>query len=185
MAKSGPFTGEISSGMLSDIGCRYVIVGHSERRKHLGETDAMVNQKALAAVAAGLKVILCVGEGTAEAGSRTNVVDRVIEEQFLRATERFPVGASRDLIVAYEPVWAIGTGKTATSDNAVQAALLMRKLAVKKFGRKSADRLRVLYGGSVSNKTVGAFWREDQLDGVLVGSASANAKEFTDLLKSI
>jgi triosephosphate isomerase len=184
-AKSGPFTGEVSPGMLLDLGCRYAIVGHSERKRHLGETDEMINRKVLAGLEAGLKIVLCVGEWRREDDRRTSVVDRTIEDQFLRATEKLPALRANNLIVAYEPVWAIGTGNTDTPDDAMQAALLIRKLAGRRFGRKIGDKFPVLYGGSVNSKNIREFIKEEHLDGVLVGSASADVKEFTALLKLI
>lgn len=184
---SGAYTGEVSVSMLKDVGCRYVIVGHSERKRHLGETDGMIQKKVRAALSAGLKAVLCVGESTREEDTRSNVVDRAIETQLFKALEGVPSAFLKDLIVTYEPVWAISTtegARAATPDDALQAALLIRKLIGRTFGRAAAEKLKVLYGGSVDRKTVTPFIREREIDGVLVGAASADQKEFAALLKA-
>jgi triosephosphate isomerase len=186
-AKTGPFTGEVSAAMLKEAGCRYVIIGHSERKRYLGETDNMINRKVLAALGTGFKVVLCIGENS-RAGTQLKVVDKIIEDQLLGALEKVPAGKILDIIVAYEPVWAISTTEkshAATPDDALQASLLIRKLVGRKYSRKQADKLKVIYGGSVDSKNVGEFVAEDGIDGVLPGGASINAKEFTALLRAV
>jgi triosephosphate isomerase len=185
--KTGAFTGEISANMLKDLGCRYVIIGHSERKKYLGETDDMINKKVLAALSVGLKVVLCIGEASRE-GTQMNVIDKIIEDQLLTALENVPANKISNVIITYEPVWAISTtqaGHAAMPDDALQASLLIRKLVAKKFSRKHADKIKVIYGGSVDSKNISDFLSEEGVNGALIGGASINAKEFSALLKAI
>ena len=176
--KEGAYTGEISGGMLKDLKCKYVIVGHSERRKHLGETDEMINKKVLAALKAGLNVILCVGEHYRE---NMNEIPSVVEDQVTAALNGAQKSYIDKITVAYEPVWAIGTGAPDTPEDAMMAAVLIRKTAVNIFGYAGKD-LRVLYGGSVKSSNAGEYINHEGIDGVLVGGASLDPEEFVKII---
>ena len=152
--KEGAYTGEICPGMLLDIGCTHVIIGHSERRQYFGETDDIVNFKLKAALEAGLTPIVCVGEVLEE--REANLTEDVLRRQCLRAFHAISGKKAAKLVVAYEPVWAIGTGKTATPQLAAEAHLLIRGEAAKAFGEEFATDLRILYGGSVKPENVKA-----------------------------
>jgi triosephosphate isomerase (TIM) len=172
----GAFTGEISAAMLLDVGCRYVILGHSERRHILGESDADVNSKTLAALSAGLIPIVCVGELLAEreAGQTSAVIgrqfegslDSVSDDQILR------------VVIAYEPVWAIGTGKVATPQQAQEVHADLRRLLRERYNERSAAAVRVLYGGSVKPGNAAELLSQPDIDGALVGGASLHADRF-------
>ncbi len=179
--KEGAYTGEVSPGMLLDIGCTHTLIGHSERREYFGETDDVVNFKLKAALEAGLTPIVCVGEvlEEREAGSTEDVLRR----QCLRAFNTISAKKAAKLIIAYEPVWAIGTGKTATPQLAAEAHLVIRGEAAKSFGQEFADKLRILYGGSVKPENVKALMSEEELDGALVGGASLDPKSFAAVVK--
>lgn len=176
----GAYTGEISPAMLKDLKCGYVIIGHSERRKYFGETDEMINKKILAALKAKLNVILCVGENYRE---NHNEIPNVVEEQIASALANVPKSAINKITVAYEPVWAIGTGIPDTPEGAMMAAVLIRKTAVGIFG-PSAKNLRVVYGGSVNAENAGNFINHEGIDGVLVGGASLDPQEFAKIIGS-
>ena len=173
---NGAFTGEISAAMLKDVGCTYVILGHSERRHILGETDADVNKKTLAALAAGLIPIVCVGELLAE--REANQTAAVIRRQF----EGSLAGVSADQIerpvIAYEPVWAIGTGKVASPEQAEEVHADLRKLLVERYNDRSAAKVRILYGGSVKASNAGELLSQPNIDGALVGGASLKPDDF-------
>jgi triosephosphate isomerase len=175
-AKQGAYTGEISPGMLVEAGCRAVIVGHSERREYFGETDAIVAQKVRAALEAGLRPIVCVGEtlGAREQG-RT---EEVLERQFQGAFASLTAAEFSPILIAYEPVWAIGTGRTATPQTAAEAHNFLRGLTGSRFGRAAADEVRILYGGSVNRGNICALMAEETIDGALVGGASLNPVDF-------
>jgi triosephosphate isomerase len=179
--KEGAYTGEICPGMLLDIGCTHVIIGHSERRQYFGETDDMVNFKLKAALEAGLAPIACVGEVLEE--REANLTEDVLRRQCLRAFHAISGKKAAKLIVAYEPVWAIGTGKTATPRLAAEAHLLIRGEAAKAFGDEFSQTLRILYGGSVKPENVKALMAEAEIDGALVGGASLDPKSFTAIVK--
>src|SRR5438477_2146704 len=179
--KEGAFTGEICPNMLLDIGCTHVIIGHSERRQYFGETDDIVNFKLKAALEAGLTPIVCVGEVLEE--REANLTEDVLRRQCLRAFHAISGKKAAKLVVAYEPVWAIGTGKTATPQLAAEAHLLIRGEAAKAFGDKLADSLRILYGGSVKPENAKALMSEEEIDGALVGGASLNASSFASIAK--
>lgn len=176
----GAYTGEISPAMLEDLKCGYVIVGHSERRKYFGETDEMVNKKLSAALKAKLNVILCVGENYRE---NHNEIPNIVEGQIASALVNVPKSAINKITVAYEPVWAIGTGIPDTPEGAMMAAVLIRKTAVGIFG-PSAKNLRVVYGGSVNAENAGNFINHEGIDGVLVGGASLDPVEFAKIIES-
>jgi len=179
--KEGAYTGEICPGMLLDIGCTHVIIGHSERRQYFGETDDMVNFKLKAALEAGLAPIVCVGEVLEE--REANLTEDVLRRQCLRAFHAISGKKAAKLVVAYEPVWAIGTGKTATPRLAAEAHLLIRGEAAKAFGDEFSQTLRILYGGSVKPENVNALMAEAEIDGALVGGASLDPKSFAAIVK--
>jgi triosephosphate isomerase (TIM) len=176
----GAFTGEISAGMLVEAGCRYVIIGHSERREHFGETDQIVARKLRAALDAGLAPIVCVGEtlGQREQGQ----TEEVLERQFHGAFGALTAEEFSSILLAYEPVWAIGTGRTATPQLAAEAQGFLRNLAASRFGSSSAAALRILYGGSVKPDNVNGLMAQEAIDGALVGGASLNAASFAAIV---
>ena len=179
--KEGAYTGEISAGMLLATGCTHVIIGHSERRQYFGETDDTVNLKLKTALEAGLTPIVCVGEVLEE--REAGLTEDVLRRQCLRAFHAISGKKAGKLVVAYEPVWAIGTGKTATPQLAAEAHVLIRGEAAKAFGDKMADSLRILYGGSVKPENAKALMSEEEIDGALVGGASLNASSFAAIIK--
>ena len=179
--KEGAYTGEICPSMLLDINCTHVIIGHSERRQYFGETDDVVNFKLKAALEAGLTPIVCVGEVLEE--REANLTEDVLRRQCLRAFHAISGKKAEKLIVAYEPVWAIGTGKTATPEMAADAHVIVRGEAAKAFGQEFADQLRILYGGSVKPENVKALMSQEEIDGALVGGASLDPKSFTAIVK--
>jgi triosephosphate isomerase len=178
--KEGAFTGEISAPMLGEAGCRYVIIGHSERRQYFGETEQTVAKKTKAALAAGLTPIVCVGEllEHREAG-RT---EEICETQFTGGPGALTPEEFSRILVAYEPVWAIGTGKTATPEIAAAAHRFIRKCAQRKFTAEQAQALRILYGGSVKPDNIQGLMAQEELDGALVGGASLDAKSFSSIV---
>ena len=177
----GAFTGEISSAMLVAIGCMHVIIGHSERRQYFGETDDTVNLKLKAALEHGLTPIVCVGEVLEE--REAGLTEDVLRRQCVRAFNAISAKKAAKLVIAYEPVWAIGTGKTATPQMASDAHALIRGEAGKAFGKEFADALRILYGGSVKPENATALMSEEEIDGALVGGASLDPKSFTAIVK--
>lgn len=177
----GAFTGEVSAGMLVEAGCRAVIIAHSERRQFFGETDERANKKIKAALAAGLTPILCVGELLAEReGGQT---ESVLERQFHLGLAALTGAEFSRIILAYEPVWAIGTGRTATPEVAAEAHRFLRGLAAKSFTPERAAGLRILYGGSVKPDNIKGLMAQVEIDGALVGGASLNAEAFASLVK--
>src|SRR5690349_17323215 len=168
--KEGAFTGEVSVRMLVEVGCTYTIIGHSERRQYFGETDETVEKKTQAAINGGLKAIVCVGEVLAErdAGQAMEVVRRQIRRGLGRLTQTH----LSHIIVAYEPVWAIGTGRTATPDIAAEMHAEIRKTFAEIYNKDAADALRILYGGSVKPDNISALMKKEDIDGALVGGAS-------------
>lgn len=178
--ESGAYTGEVSAAMLKDFGVEYVIVGHSERRWGLGETDEVVNKKIRAIFNNKMIPILAVGEREKDESKEEFVINQV---------EKAIAGVSKErlnnIIFAYEPVWAIGTGLADTPDNALSAALLIRKTLSKTIGDSAASKLKVLYGGSVDSKNAADFLNQDGIDGLLVGGASVKKEEFRKILELI
>ena len=179
--KEGAFTGEVSTAMLLAVGCTHVIIGHSERRQYFGETDDTVNLKLKAALEAGLTPIVCVGEVLEE--REAGLTDDVLRRQCLRAFHAISAKKAAKLVVAYEPVWAIGTGKTATPQLAADAHQLIRSEAAKAFGEKLADSLRILYGGSVKPSNAAELMGVANVNGALVGGASLKAADFLAIAK--
>ncbi len=180
-AKEGAFTGEVSADMLLAIGVSHVIIGHSERRQLFGEDDEMVNMKTKAAIAKGIVPIVCVGETLEEREKgETNNVVRIQVERGLKNTA---VNEPSSLIIAYEPVWAIGTGKTATPDQAQEVHAFVRGLLSETFGEDTARGMRILYGGSVKPDNIKALMAKSDIDGGLVGGASLDPASFEKLVK--
>ena len=167
--------------MLLGAGCTHVIIGHSERRQYFGETDDTVNLKLKVALEAGITPIVCVGEVLEE--REANLTEDVLRRQCLRAFHAISGKKAAKLIVAYEPVWAIGTGKTATPQMAAESHALIRGEAEKAFGAELSANLRILYGGSVKPENVKALMSEEEIDGALVGGASLDPKSFTAIVK--
>ncbi len=177
--KEGAFTGEISVGMLKELGTQHVLVAHSERRQYFGETNATANKKVKAALAGGLKVILCVGETLAEReGGKTF---DVVKDHTLGSLEG--VTDFKDIVLAYEPVWAIGTGKTASPAQAQEVHAYIRGVLKEKFGADVANAMRIQYGGSVKPDNVKELMSQPDIDGALVGGASLKADSFEALVK--
>jgi triosephosphate isomerase len=179
--KNGAYTGEICPDMLLAVGCTHVILGHSERRQYFGETDDIVNQKLKSALEAGLTPIVCVGEVLEE--REAGLTEDVLRRQCLRAFHAISVKKAAKMVVAYEPVWAIGTGKTATPQMAADAHILIRGEAAKAFGDEFAQALRILYGGSVKPENAKTLMSEEEIDGALVGGASLDPKSFAAIVK--
>jgi len=178
--KEGAYTGELSCGMLQALGCTHVIIGHSERRQYFGETDDTVNARSKAALEAGLTPIVCVGEVLQE--REAGLTEDVLRRQCTRAFAKLSAHKAAKLVVAYEPVWAIGTGKTATPQLAADAHSLIRSEAAQAFGDPFANALRILYGGSVKPENAKALMSEPEIDGALVGGASLDPKSFAAIV---
>jgi triosephosphate isomerase (TIM) len=179
--KEGAFTGEISPAMLVDAGCRYVIIGHSERRQFFGETDETVLKKTQAALVAGLTPLVCLGEMLADReGGRT---EAVCGAQFAGSVGSLTNEEFSRILIAYEPVWAIGTGRTATPEIAAAVHRFIRKCAAERFSASHASALRILYGGSVKPDNIQGLMAQQELDGALVGGASLDAKSFASIVK--
>ncbi len=176
-AASGAFTGELSADMLKACGVEYVVIGHSERRQYFGETDATVNKRVQAAVNAGLKVILCVGELKEE--REAGYTDALVEYQTLIALTGLTNEQVEEVVIAYEPVWAIGTGLTATDEQANETIGVIRKALNRKYGQEVADKVRIQYGGSMNPKNVKGLMAQPEIDGGLIGGASLKAADFS------
>jgi triosephosphate isomerase len=179
---SGAYTGEIAPPMLAEF-CKYVILGHSERRAYFGETDTVVNRKVKAAFEYGLTPILCVGESLTE--NEAGITDEVVVRQLKAGLEGIDPLSISSLVIAYEPVWAIGTGRAATAEgaNAVISGII-REVLVQIYGNEFAQLVRILYGGSVKANNAGEFFRFTDIDGALVGGASLKANEFISIVKA-
>jgi triosephosphate isomerase len=178
----GAFTGEICAGMLKEFSVRYVILGHSERRQYQKESDELINRKALAAHAASLKPILCVGETLAE--REGGQMESVLATQISGGLAGFTKQQMEETVIAYEPVWAIGTGKTATSQQAQEAHAYIRGLIAKHFDDAVARRVRIQYGGSVKAANARELMSQPDVDGALVGGASLDDRGFADIVKN-
>jgi len=176
----GAFTGEVSGAMLVDVGCRYVILGHSERRHVIGETDDEINKKTRAAFAAGLKPILCVGELIEE--RETGKTEAVVERHVTKGLAGLSAVQARETVIAYEPVWAIGTGRTATPGQANDVHVFIRKLLAKLYGADTAAAVRIQYGGSVKPDNTFELMSQSEVDGALVGGASLKADSFSAII---
>lgn len=181
-ADEGAFTGEIAPGMLKEIGCRYVILGHSERRQYFGETDETVNKKVHAALKHGLKPIVCVGERLEERESGTT--EAVVRSQVQGSLAGLTPEQAAGLVVAYEPVWAIGTGRTASAEDAQQVNAFIRGLLRDMFGDAAAGAVRIQYGGSVKPGNAALLMAQPDIDGALVGGAGLVAGSFAEIVKN-
>lgn len=179
----GAYTGEVSAGMLLTCGCRYVILGHSERRTYFGETDATVNQRLKAAVAVGLAPIVCVGEALEERES--DLTDQVVRKQITGAFEGVAGEAAQAVVVAYEPVWAIGTGLTATPAQAEAVHAFIREVIGQLYSVDVADAIRIQYGGSVKPENAADLFTQPDIDGGLIGGASLQADVLADIVKAV
>jgi len=181
--KKDAFTGEISPSMLKDLGCQYVIIGHSERRRYFNETDQMINKKIKAVLIAELKPIFCIGETEEEkAKDQTSVV---LRSQIENGLQKISKEGIQEVTIAYEPVWAIGTGKPCSPDDAMSTCLFIRKVITQLYNRRLAENLRILYGGSVDSKNAPGYIKEARMAGLLVGGASLDSKEFIKIVKAI
>ena len=179
--KSGAYTGEVSADMLLDLGVEYVVIGHSERRQYFGETDETVNKRTLAALNAGLKPIVCVGESLTQ--REQGVTEELVRMQVKIALKDVTAEQVKNVIIAYEPIWAIGTGKTATAADAQEVCGAIRATLVELFGAELADGIRVLYGGSAKPENIAGFLAEEDVDGALVGGASLKAADFAAMVE--
>ena len=176
----GAYTGEISPVMLVSVGCKYVIIGHSERRQYFDETDETVNKKIKAAIKNDLVPVLCVGESEKERESKETF--SVLDKQVKKGIEGFSSDDLETLVIAYEPVWAIGTGKTATTDQAQEAHQFLRSVLEKSFGNMLAKSIRILYGGSVKPNNIAELMAMPDIDGALVGGASLDPETFSKIV---
>ncbi len=179
-AKEGAFTGEVSGPMLKASGAEWTIIGHSERRQYFGETDAAVLKRTVAALESGLKPIVCVGEMLAE--REAGETDAVLRAQFEGGIAGLSAEQFARIVIAYEPVWAIGTGKTATPEIAADAHRVLRRLAAAKYGAEAGASVRILYGGSVKPDNVKGLMAQPEIDGALVGGASLEAGSFASIV---
>ena len=178
--ESGAYTGEISTGMLLDAGAKYVIIGHSERRQYFGETDETVNLRARAAIAAGLTAIVCIGETLEE--REAGKLNEVIERQMNVGLKDVTAADCAKLVIAYEPVWAIGTGKTATPDQAQEVHALIRATLAKLVGAETAETVRIQYGGSMKPGNAAELLAQKDIDGGLIGGAALKAEDFAGII---
>ncbi len=180
LSRKGAFTGEVSPGLLKDVGCQYVIIGHSERRQLFGETDQLINSKAHALIDAGLGVIFCIGE-TLEEREAEQMFD-VLRRQIRLGLKNLSTEQMVDVVVAYEPIWAIGTGKTATNEQAQEAHTFIRALLAELYSEQTAKGTRILYGGSVKPGNIDSLMGQPDVDGALVGGASLKAEDFARIV---
>jgi len=181
--KEGAYTGEIAPGMLAEFGTKYVLAGHSERRMLFGESDQFINQKVKAIVVNGMTPVLCVGENSSQ--KEDGVTKEVVTGQVLQGLDGLSADEVASAVVAYEPVWAIGSGKTATPEDAEEVARAIRAAVAETWSAEAAEGLRILYGGSVKPENVASFVREPDLDGALVGGASLDPTSFAAMAEAI
>jgi len=181
-AESGAFTGEISVNMLKELGVEYVVIGHSERRQYFGETDATVLKRTLAALNGGLKPIVCIGETLAE--REGGLMEEVLKRQTLEGLADVSAEQMADVVIAYEPVWAIGTGKTATNQEANDAIGYIRGILAEKYGDEVAQNVFIQYGGSMNEKNAADLLSMPQIDGGLIGGASLVPEKFQAIVKA-
>ncbi len=179
-AESGAFTGEIPAAMIKEVGAEYVIIGHSERRQYFGETDETVNKRTKAALNAGLKVILCCGELLDERNS--GIMEEIVGKQLKVALAGISEEELKNVIIAYEPVWAIGTGVTATADQAQEACKFIRELIAKLYNEAAAEGITIQYGGSMNAKNAAELLSKEDVDGGLIGGASLKAPDFAAIV---
>jgi len=181
--EGGAFTGELSCGMLKDVCCTYAIIGHSERRHVIGETDELINKKVKAVIASGLLPILCVGELLEE--REAEKTHDVVAEQVKKGLADVSSEEVLVVTIAYEPVWAIGTGKTATSEQAQQVHAMIRDLLTEMYDKSTADQIRIQYGGSAKPSNTAELMAQPDIDGLLVGGASLKVEDFTAMIKTV
>ncbi|MFC1514278.1 triose-phosphate isomerase [Candidatus Omnitrophota bacterium] len=179
--KEGAFTGELSGAMLKDAGCSFVIIGHSERRKYFGETNASVNKKVRAALSAGLTPIVCVGETLEERNANRALA--VVEDHITGALQGIESSDILKIVIAYEPVWAIGTGVNATPEQAEEVHKFIRGLIAKLYSQEASENILILYGGSVKPDNIEVLIKEKDIDGALVGGAALKVDSFTQIVK--
>lgn len=180
--ESGAYTGELAANMLKEIGTEYVIIGHSERRQYFGETDETVNLRTKAAAAAGLKPIVCVGESLAE--REMGITDDTVRRQTKIAFLDIDAKTAEGIVIAYEPVWAIGTGKTATADQADEVCGIIRETIKGLYGADTAEKIRIQYGGSMNAKNAEELLSKPNIDGGLIGGASLKAEDFAIIVEA-
>lgn len=178
----GAYTGEVAAVMLKDAGCSHVLIGHSERRHYFKEDYETVNFKVLKALSVGLKVMLCVGESLEERES--GITEMVVVDQIESAFQNVSPDALKEMTIAYEPIWAIGTGKTATPEDAAHVHQIIRKTIRRLFDDQAGEKMRILYGGSVKPNNIKELMAQDDIDGALVGGASLKAESFSSLIHS-
>jgi len=181
--KKGAYTGEVSPAMLKSSGYQYVIIGHSERRRYFNETDETVNKKVKSVLEEKLNPVLCIGE-TQEQRNKGET-DHILKRQIEAALEKISQSKFSKVTIAYEPIWAIGTGKPCDIEEAQKMGLLIRKIVSRLYGSKSAKNVQVLYGGSVNSKNAAGYIKEAGLQGLLIGGASLKAKEFIQIVKTV
>ncbi|WP_251440844.1 triose-phosphate isomerase [Veillonella intestinalis] len=179
---SGAFTGEVSPLMLTDVGCHYVILGHSERRQYFGESDALINQKIKAAFTYDLVPILCVGESLAQ--REANETQAFIDSQLTVALAELTAAQVSQMVIAYEPIWAIGTGKTATAEQAGEVCTAIRQKVARLFDEATAEAVRIQYGGSVKGSNAQEILSQPDIDGALVGGAALKADDFMAIINA-
>ncbi len=179
--EKGAFTGEVSPLMLKEVGCHYVIIGHSERRQFFGETDETVNRRIKAALAQGLKVIFCIGEilKEREEGKTFSVIERQVEDGLKNLSDK----EMKNIVIAYEPIWAIGTGKTATPGQAEEVHRFIRGKIEKLYSQEVSEEIRIQYGGSVTPENIKGLMEQANIDGALVGGASLKAESFSKIVR--
>lgn len=178
----GAFTGEISHSMLKSVGCEFVILGHSERRSIFGETDEIINKKIIKALSVGLNPIFCIGETLEE--REANITEKIVETQIRKGLENVSESDLAKIIVAYEPVWAIGTGKVATPEQAQDVHYFIRNLISQMYSKEAAENLTIQYGGSVKPDNAEGLLSKPDIDGALVGGACLKADSFVDIIKA-
>lgn len=181
--EKGAFTGEISAQMLLTLGCKFVILGHSERRSYFNEDNWLINKKVKSAIQSGLIPIICVGEKLEE--KEKGITEKVVEDHTRGAYQDLSKVDALKTVVAYEPVWAIGTGKTATPKQANEVHIFIRKLLAKMYDKEVADKVNILYGGSVKPENSGELFAQSDIDGGLIGGASLNVDSFEKIVKSV
>jgi len=179
--RSGAFTGEVSGPMLKEVGCKYAIIGHSERRHIFGESDSLINRKIKAALRDGLLPLFCIGERLEE--REAGKTSEVLRRQVVEGLRDIPAESARSLVIAYEPVWAIGTGKTATPEQAEEAQAFVRELLADAYSREVAEEIRIQYGGSVKPGNAYEIMKQPDVDGALVGGASLKADSFLGIVE--
>ncbi len=179
----GAFTGEISFLMLKDLGCQYVILGHSERRRYFKETDEMINRKMRAVLSVKLKPILCIGE--AENERKKRLTQKILKSQIEKGLREITEKDINQVIIAYEPIWAIGTGKACLPEGAEKVAIFIRKIISKIYSQKITKRIPILYGGSINSQNALSYTAKSNLQGFLVGGASLDPQEFVKIIKNV